>query len=435
MPRISVLIPTHDHAATLPYALRSVQAQGIDDLEILICGDGVTDEVRAAVCSLQQSEPRIRFFDLPKAPGIGELNRDIVLQQASGRIVCMHNDDDLWLPGHIAAFDAALDEADFVGAMQVNVGTDDKVRAHYFDLERPEFVEPWLDWTANEFGSWACNGFGPIFVAYRLAAYLRLPERYTTTPVGLPPDQTMWHKFLRQPWCRAKFLRWPVALYFSSVDRRSWTAEQRADELRRWTEIIETQDWAARLLRDVLPDLGDRLLRQALDERRHDLRDQHAAALRRLEARRMAEHNAFSTRIGELETTLSVHRAAAAAQAVELQKASSAERGGLVARIEELGATISDHRAAAAAQAMELQTTFAAERGALVARIEELDAIISDHRAAAAAQVVELQAAFAAERNALIARVEELEARLADGARSPLVRIREMAAVLRRRNE
>src|ERR1700722_4099695 len=98
MPRISVLLPTHEHATTLPYALRSGQHHGIDDLEILILGGGVTDEVRAAVDELRKREPRIRFFDFPKAPGIGELNRDIVLQQASGEIICMHNDDDLWLP-------------------------------------------------------------------------------------------------------------------------------------------------------------------------------------------------------------------------------------------------------------------------------------------------------------------------------------------------
>src|SRR5712691_6794087 len=151
MPRISVLIPTHEHATTLPYAVRSVQRQGVEDLEILICGDGVSNELRAVITELQQAEPRIRFFDLPKAPRIGELNRDHVLRQANGRIVCIHNDDDLWLPGHIEVVERALEDADFVGAMQVNVGTDGKVRAHYFDLERPEFVEPWLDWKPNNF--------------------------------------------------------------------------------------------------------------------------------------------------------------------------------------------------------------------------------------------------------------------------------------------
>ena len=266
MPRISVLIPTHEHPTTLPYAVRTVQAQGINDLEILICGDGVSNELRAVITELRREDPRIRFFDLPKGPNIGELNRDYVTRQAKGQIICHHNDDDLWLPGHVEVLERALEDADFVGAMQVNVGTDGKVRAYYFDLERPEFVEPWLDWQPNYFGSWACNGFGPIFAAHTLDAYLRLPEGWTTTPVGLPEDQVMWHKFLRQSWCRAKFLRWPIALHFSSSDRRDWTPEQRAEELRHWTEIIESPEYAARIWRDVMPDLGDRLLCDSLKE-------------------------------------------------------------------------------------------------------------------------------------------------------------------------
>ncbi len=264
MPRISVLVPTHQHASTLPYAVRSVQAQGVDDLEILICGDGVSDDLRAVISNLQRADARIRFFDLPKSPGIGEFNRDHVLREAKGRIVCHHNDDDLWLPGHIEVLERALEDADFVGAMQVNVDTDGKMRGYYFDLERPEFVEPWLNWKPNNFGSWASNGFGPIFVAHRLDAYLRLPQGWATTPAGLPADQVMWIKFLRQPWCRAKFLRWPIALHFPSSDRQSWTPEQRAEELRHWTEIIESQDYAVRIWRDLMPDLGDRLLSHSL---------------------------------------------------------------------------------------------------------------------------------------------------------------------------
>ncbi len=296
--------------------------------------------------------------------------------------------------------------------MQVNVGTDDKVRAHYFDLERPEFVEPWLSWTANDFGSWACNGFGPIFVAYRLDAYLRLPERYMTTSAGLPTDQTMWHKFLRQPWCRAKFLRWPIALHFSSEDRRGWTPQERADELRRWTEIIEGPDWAARILHDVMPDLGDRLLQQALDIRhqRRDLLAEHATALGQLEARRVAEHDAFVARIRELEATVSGDRAAYAAQHVALQATCVAERKALVARVEELEARL------------------AAEHDAFVARIRELEAAASADRAAYAAQTSALQTTFSAERKALVARVEELEVRLAAEHDAFVARIRELEA-------
>lgn len=268
MPRFSVLIPTHEHAATLPYAVASVQNQGVQDIEILICGDGVDDTVRQVVAKLQADDARIRFFDLPKAPRIGELNRAHVLSQAAGEIVCYQNDDDLWLPGHLDDVAQALRDADFAGAMQVSVDPAGKVRAYYFDLELSEFVRPWLDWVPNDFGTWTSNGFGAAFAAHRLEAYRRLPEGWSTTPPGLPADQTMWHKFLRQPWCRARFLRWPIALHFPAPDRRDWSAERRAAELQHWQTIIAGPDGAARIWRDVIPDMGDRVLRSMLDERR-----------------------------------------------------------------------------------------------------------------------------------------------------------------------
>jgi hypothetical protein len=94
----------------------------------------VDDAVRATARQLQADDRRIRFFDLPKGPRHGELHRDMVLRQARGRIVCYQSDDDLWLPGHLEAMAAALEDADFVGAMQVNVDTDDRVRGYFFDL-------------------------------------------------------------------------------------------------------------------------------------------------------------------------------------------------------------------------------------------------------------------------------------------------------------
>ena len=404
MPRISVLLPTHDRASTLPYAVRSVQTQGVDDLEILICGDGVNDELRAVIAELRRADPRIRFFDLPKAPGLGELNCDHVLRQATGQIICHHNDDDLWLPGHIEVLERALENADFVGAMQVNVGTDGKVRAHYFDLERPEFLEPWLDWKPNNFGPWACNGFSPPFVAHRLDAFLRLPEGWITTPAGLPVDQTLWHRFLRQPWCRTKFLRWPIALAFPSPDRHDWTPQQRAEELRHWTQIIESPEYAVRIWRDVLPDLGDRLLRQSLRGPLSEVMAEHEAAL----ARERAEKDAFIVRMKDLEAEVAAVRSAAADRIRELDSVLSAEKVAAVARIRELEIQVDAIAEAAAAQAIELQTRADAERSAAAdrirsatGRIPELEMIVTAHEAALTRERT-LRAEAESERNAML---------------------------------
>jgi GalNAc5-diNAcBac-PP-undecaprenol beta-1,3-glucosyltransferase len=262
--RASILIPTRGHrAATLPLAVASVQAQGIEDIEILIIGDGVDETIRSTVKRLQAADARIRFFDFPKGPRNGEIHRDGVLRQARGRIVCYQADD----------MENALENADFVGAMHVNVELEGRVRGYFFDIERPEFRELWVSWQAHPYGPWASNGFGLAFAGHRLEAYLRLPEGWTSTPTGLPTDQFMWMKFARQPWCRIRSLQWPVSLHFPAPDRRSWTEQQRVDELARWTEIIARPNGREHVYRAMLRTFGDILLEHGLTATQ-----QHAAA-------------------------------------------------------------------------------------------------------------------------------------------------------------
>jgi GalNAc5-diNAcBac-PP-undecaprenol beta-1,3-glucosyltransferase len=315
MLRASVLIPTHQHAATLPLAVASVQAQCSDDMEILIVGDGVDDAIRAVVAGLQTEDSRIRFFDFPKGSSRGESHRDVVLRQARGRIVCYQCDDDLWLPGHLQELEAALEAADFAGSMHADVSPEGRVRGYFFDLERPEYKKPWLAWEHNHFGEWASDGFGLAFSAHRLDAYLRLPEGWSTTPAGYPTDQTMFMKFVREPWCKVKILPWPVSLHFPEVDRRSWTDRQRTDELSHWTKILKRPDGSEQVLRMVLASLGDDLLRQSSAD--GAARASASAALQAVEAERdglmvardtlTAKHTALSAALEAVHDSTSWH--------------------------------------------------------------------------------------------------------------------------------
>jgi len=285
----------------LPLAVASVQAQGVEDIEILIIGDGVDDSVRSTVERLRAADARIRFFDFPKGPRNGEIHRDGVLRQASGRIVCYQADDDLWLPGHFEDMEAALENADFVGAMHVNVEREDRVRGYFFDIERPEFRELWVAWQAHPYGAWASNGFGLAFAGHRLEAYLRLPEGWTTTPTGLPTDQFMWMKFARQPWCRIRSLQWPVSLHFPAPDRRDWTEQQRAEELARWTEIIARPGGREHVYRAMLRTFGDILLEHGLvvTQQHAVVTQQHAAAAAALEREQTRRAQAETERDAE----------------------------------------------------------------------------------------------------------------------------------------
>jgi hypothetical protein len=162
----------------------------------------------------------------------------------------------------------------------------------------------------------------------------------------------MWIKFARQPWCKMRSLQWPVSLHFPAPDRRNWTPEQRTEELRHWTKIIESPDYAVRIWRDILPDLGSRLLSRAVNDQ---------------------ERKEFIARAAELEAEAAAVRDAAARQIADFQREFDATREAADERIRQLENQLDALAQAAAAQVLELQTMFGAERSAAIDRIRELN--------------------------------------------------------------
>jgi glycosyltransferase involved in cell wall biosynthesis len=108
-PRVSILLPTHHRPDVLGYSIQSILTQTDSDFELLIVGDGCTDETREVVARF--SDPRIRWFDLPKAPLSGYANRNIVLKQTTSRYVAYAQDDDIMFPDHVAKLIATIEES------------------------------------------------------------------------------------------------------------------------------------------------------------------------------------------------------------------------------------------------------------------------------------------------------------------------------------
>jgi glycosyltransferase involved in cell wall biosynthesis len=135
-PRVSVIIATYNRSEVLRYAVASVLNQSMDDLELLVVGDGCTDDSEQVVREI--GDPRLRWINLPANTGhqSGPNNRG--LQEAKGEFVAYLGHDDLWLKHHLVCTIDKLEEtgAAFAHSLLISISTaEDRVG-------RPVFPKP-----------------------------------------------------------------------------------------------------------------------------------------------------------------------------------------------------------------------------------------------------------------------------------------------------
>jgi glycosyltransferase involved in cell wall biosynthesis len=107
MPKVSVVIPTHNRPALIGRAIRSVLGQTYQDFEIIVVDDGV--ELRAEKELLSFADERIRYLQNEKSLG-APVSRNIGIKEARGDYIAFLDDDDEWdktkLEKQVRALDA-----------------------------------------------------------------------------------------------------------------------------------------------------------------------------------------------------------------------------------------------------------------------------------------------------------------------------------------
>jgi GalNAc5-diNAcBac-PP-undecaprenol beta-1,3-glucosyltransferase len=185
----TILIPTHRHAAFLPYSIESALDQEGASVEVFVVGDGVEEPTREVIARYADDE-RLRYFDRPKGPRLGEAHRHAILQEANGRIVTYLADDDLLLRDHVAYVLALLEDADFAHPASARFDADGTLQFFPWNYGRVEF---------RELARGRVGSIGLTGTAHTLDAYRRLPFGWRTTPEGMPTDHWMWLQFLELP--------------------------------------------------------------------------------------------------------------------------------------------------------------------------------------------------------------------------------------------
>lgn len=243
----SILIPTWNAADTLPLAVASAVRQTVREIEIVIVGDGVTDAARAAIEPLLTVDPRIRFLDLPKAPGRGERNRHEGVIACRSDLVVYLADDDLLLPWHVEQIAAAVgpngDGAEFVQSLNGFIDADDRLRLWPTDLGDAARREWHLRQPPR-------NRVSITGTAHSRGRYLSLDTGWVAPPPGSWADLTLWQQFFRQPGLRAVTLRRVSTLQFPAAVHRRRDPEALAASYARWDAVARDPEAA-----DIIADL------------------------------------------------------------------------------------------------------------------------------------------------------------------------------------
>jgi glycosyltransferase involved in cell wall biosynthesis len=97
-PRVSVVIPAHNAAGTLPATISSVLAQTWQEFEIVVVDDGSIDDTETALRRLT-SDSRILYVRQEQLGPAAA--RNLGIERARGAYVAFLDSDDLWLPQYL----------------------------------------------------------------------------------------------------------------------------------------------------------------------------------------------------------------------------------------------------------------------------------------------------------------------------------------------
>jgi glycosyltransferase involved in cell wall biosynthesis len=203
-----------------------VLRQTFRDFELLVIGDGCTDDSEAVVRSI--GDPRVRWINLPENTRHQSGPNNEGLRQAQGEVIAYLGHDDLWLPHHLASHVEALDSTagDLASSSCLIVPPDPA--PIWPSIPRPErgFFAPPVCVThrrrvTDDLGGW---------VNYRDVDEAR----------DISPDIELWRR-IQKAGRKMTFVPRLTGIKFPASMRRNVYRERPCAEQARWTARIEQE--------------------------------------------------------------------------------------------------------------------------------------------------------------------------------------------------
>ncbi len=223
-PTVTVVIATYHWSSVLALAIGSVLRQTYNDLELIVVGDGCSDETEEVVAAV--ADARVRWVNLSRHHGHQWAANNEGLRLARGRFVAYLGHDDLWLPHHLAACVERLEAgADLVHTLCMMVHGDG-VRREWAPPE-PGFYRP---------GS----GLPPSCVVHRRALIDSVGTWRDHKGLALHPDRGLWRR-MHAAGARFELVPRLGVVKFPAVWRRNVYRDQPSHEQAHWLARIENE--------------------------------------------------------------------------------------------------------------------------------------------------------------------------------------------------
>lgn len=234
-PRVSILMPTYSRVDVIGLAIRSVLNQTMHDFELLVVGDGCPAATAEVVAGF--NDPRIRFFDLPKAPYYGYANRNVALRESRGELIGFAADDDLLFPDHLEVLIAGIERGAALAYSQALWVSTDGVAAPFLtNLEMADEMDQFRQG----------NTIPASCFLYRADS---LPRR-DAWPEDIPAaaDWYLWHSIIdNNPDRPISYRQTPTVLHFSALWKNSRNSGM--SEFATMLDIADKADWWPSALR------------------------------------------------------------------------------------------------------------------------------------------------------------------------------------------
>jgi glycosyltransferase involved in cell wall biosynthesis len=226
--RVTVIIPTYNWSSVLPYSIGSVLRQSFTDFELLVVGDGCTDDSEQVVTHI--TDPRLRWINLPVNDGHQSAPNNEGLRRARGSIIAYLGHDDLWLPHHLDVLVAAIDAgADVAYSIVHMIGAEGRVLAPAGEMPR---YRP---------GQW----MPPTGVVHRRTAVEKAGPWRNYRSLALDPETDLWLR-MHQAGCVFQGVPRLTAVKFPALYRKDVYKKRSSDEQRQWTgRIVHEKDLEA----------------------------------------------------------------------------------------------------------------------------------------------------------------------------------------------